>query len=292
MEPAVTRVLIVPVVAGVAGYFVGLFSLIAVSGPTSDGEIFLALSQNWGWAGLIGFLATIAGLVWVHCRPPQRGKILWWPAPSAFAVPFLTTWLLTRVFSRVDPSLAYDYELSFGAILTVLLLLAGLISLGLRKRTLADTWGAWVAIPVLGLLMVAGWFSWHILASNDFVYRDAFEIHHLQMDRDEHSVTVRAVLKLGKSGPFQYEATSYWLPVDEGDGKALARIQWENGDPPTEAGEYPFIITWANLPPEIVGTLGLEDIPDSSLGLSVVKKSGDPQKREMIRYLSLAAPAE
>jgi hypothetical protein len=291
-RPDATRGFLVSILWGVAGYFVALLALVAATRPASDGEIFLAMSQNWSWAGLAGFLFALASGLSIRRRQPENGKTPWWSAPAAFGLPFFAAWLLTLGFSNVYPSLAHDYELSFGTLLSVLFLLAVAISLRLRKRTLGDAWGGFVAAPVLGLLMVAGWFSWQILTSNDFVYRNAFEVHNLQIDRDGSTITVRAVLTLGKSGPFQYEAASYWLPMDESEGKAQGLIRWEKGSQPTEAGDYPFTITWTDLPDDIIESLGKDGIDDTSMGLSVMKKNGDPQKREMIRHLSFWLPAE
>jgi len=282
-SPSATFLLNVTV--GVAAGLVALIVLILAGRPTSDGEAFLLLSARWPVAAICGFLACCL----MAYRQSRLGGVepkIAAAGPIAFGVPSLIAILFTAGFSRLEPGMSHDYELSFGTLLVVLLGVGLFMAFILRKRDLADPFSGFLATPLIGLFLVAGWFGYTMVTSNDFVYRDAFAIQEVQMQRLPDGVVVTAVLELKKGGEFTYEARSFWLPMDEGEGHSDGKITWEGGVAPVEEGVYPFEVAWTDLPAEVANTIGNEAIVDSSLGLTVRKAKGD--KVETIRYLTIS----
>jgi hypothetical protein len=235
--------------AGVVAWIIGItvlyflaWLLVPVEGVPS--ALMWALSYWWVayTCGLIVLLATAA--FW---------KVAPWRALGAYLGPVALITIVAGLCLLVYPSVSFREELMGYLPVSVVFYALGLAWAYLRREA-AHVLTRAILIPAFGGLLILGFVAVPTFTGNAFLYRDAFSLQVLSIERTGSSIGAECILEIRKPGSYVFAAPALYffeIMMDQSDEvDPPGKIVWGSRGEPQEgdSGKFPLTIRYEMVP--------------------------------------------
>jgi hypothetical protein len=269
-----------PFGVGIAGWILGLLILFGLSWPLSSPDTIanavMWTLKNWWAAYAFGLVALVVSAL--------RGKIAPAAPLLAYLLPIAVIVGLAMVFMWIYPNSGFREDLlSYIPVAVVFYILSWIwISLGKEKEP--DLIKASTP-PLFGGIMILGLVAVPVFTSNAFIYRNAFALDVLEVQRPDKALVAKCVLEIHKPGDYEFRSPSFhyfdmFYPEmgDEQTAPTVTVVWGDAGKPANGAsGKYPLEIRWDNIPNGDL-FLGAESMPEAVPVLLEVHTPQNPQE--------------
>jgi hypothetical protein len=250
--------------SGVGAWIVGLVILYVLAWPLAapegaPGALMWALG-HWWVAFAFGLVKIFAVAAFWKTAP--------WRAAGAYVLPVALVVVLAGLCLLVYPNPAFREELTGYLPVCVVFYVLGLGWAYLRRDE-AHALARVILPPAAGGLLVLAFVAIPAFGSNAFLYRDAFSLRVLSIERPGPSMAARCILEIRKPGAYVFSAPGMLFPelaVEyPGDAAAGGEIVWgREGEPQAgDSGTFPLTIRYEKVPEEDVwpgGELGASSV--------------------------------
>ncbi len=234
---------------GVGAWIAGLVILYLLAWPLAapegaPGALMWALGYWWAAFafGLVKILAV--GAFW---------KMAPWRAAGADVLPVLLVVVMAGLCLLVYPDPAFREELTGYLPVSVVFYVLGLGWAYLR-RDAAHALTRAILPPAAGGLLILAFVAIPAFGSNAFLYRDAFSLQVLSIERPGSSLSAQCVLEIRKPGTYVFSAPGMFFLESmmdaPGDAASDGEIVWgPEGQPGAgDTGTFPLTIRWDRVP--------------------------------------------
>jgi hypothetical protein len=253
-----------PFGAGVAAWILGLIALFVLSYPLSSPETVsnaLIWSISYWWIAYVIGLATLI-VVALLKKIPMQASLIGYVAPVAVMA------VLALICLGIYPNAGFREDLlGYMPVAVVFYLISWLWVRfsGQAESKEGDALRTLVP-PLVGGVMILVLVVVPVFMSNAFIYRNAFTLDVLKIQRPGNSLTVECVLEIHKPGDYDFRVPPFFYfdmmepeDIDDGDRPSNSVTWGESGKPkPGSTGRFPVVISWDNIPSfamdELTGT--------------------------------------
>ena len=240
-----------PYGAAIAGWIVGLVVLFGLAWPLSSPDTvanaIMWMLEHW-WA------AYALGLVFLFAKalsakiPPLTSLI-------AYILPLAVMMLLAMAFIWIYPNTGFREDLLSYIPVSVVFYIMSWMWISLSKLDEPGLLRA-TTPPLFGGVIILALVAVPVFTSNAFIYRKAFTLDVLEVQRPENALVAKCVLVIHKPGDYEFRSpSSYYFEMIypelmEDDKMPQSTVVWgEAGKPAAGAsGKYPLEIRWNNIP--------------------------------------------
>lgn len=236
---------------GILGLVLGFLALLIAAWPVAKPESF---STAIMWTIGLWPIPFLLGLVFLILGGLGDKRSLL-SALTAYLLPPVALFVAALVCVAIYPSPSFTDELSG------FLPVAGLFSIfgwaWMRLRASAGPGGQWLRAampPLFGGFMILAFVVVPVFTSNAFLYRNAFVLNVIKVERSDGGLLATCVLEVHKPGHYRFSAPSHFFmePIlMEGEHQMpVAKIIWGAAGEPGEGadGSFPLQISWDKLP--------------------------------------------
>lgn len=272
-----------PFGVGIAGWILGLLILFGLAWPLSSPETVanavMWTLKNWWAAYALGLVALVLSAL--------RGKI----APAvpllAYLLPITVIVGLAMVFMLIYPNSGFREDLLSYIPVAVVFYVMSWIWISLGKDKEPDLIKASTP-PLFGGILILALVAVPVFTSNAFIYRNAFALDVLEVQRPEKSLVAKCVLEIHKPGDYEFRSPSFYYfdiiypEMMEEQALPTASVVWGGAGKPVAGatGKYPLEIRWDNIPKgELM--VGAENMPEA---VSVLLEVHAPDNPDVLLY--------
>lgn len=232
-------------IIGVVGWLLGMAALFGASWILSEPEtvsIAMLWTMSHSWIALL-FGLVLMGISGVLSKTFPVRPMLAYMLPVALLAAIAAICLAIYP----DASLRGDFLIYLPMVLVFYCLGCLWMAFGGADR---QVFPQAVTPAVIGGLMLIGFVAIPAFASDDFRYRDAFQLTMKETKIQDGALVFNGVLEIQKPGNYEFTAPRYYLGEDIGDGDyadtELGEIQWGDAGAPKEGalGTFPLRIVW------------------------------------------------
>lgn len=281
----------IPVASGVLGWLLATLLIGLIIGRGSEGEFFLAISENWMHAaGIGGFVLLTVGLLRMRNNKSTMSDFRL--AVYAYVMPILVGWAAVLGFNQAFPQSMSDLDVLVGFLLLVFFLAGLVMAFLLRHRDRKEPFIGVAVPPILGILLIIGYTCVTIITSAEFIYRDAFVFTPQEVKLTNGRLEVTGTLEVRKEGDFDFEAPCGIFDFEGDRIPESGEITWLSIDtPPSTPGVYPLAIVWDDLPENLRSHFLYDPEMNASLfSLLIMTQTGDGSKKVALKSFGVPIP--
>lgn len=240
-----------PFGAGVAGWIVGLMVLFGLAWPLSSPDTvsnaIIWMLEHWWAAYSLGLVALLAKAL--SAKIPPLTSLL------AYILPIAVMMLLALVFVWIYPNSGFREDLLSYIPVSVVFYVMSWMWISLRKQAEPCLLRA-TAPPLFGGIIILALVAVPVFTSNAFIYRNAFTLDVLEVQRPENALVAKCVLEIHKAGDYEFRSPSTYYfemiypEMTEDGAMPQSTVVWGEAGKPAAgaAGKYPLEIRWSHIP--------------------------------------------
>lgn len=232
-----------------------IFFTLALGFESKETDICYALLEVFGSAWQTAFLwslAVVAATTAAYCLVRKKSLLVVAVNTMIYASPFalflLGTWTLDGLYDQ-HPATVEMIKL-FGPILILFYIIGIAYMIWRTPGGREEALPAFMLSTLTAVILVLGLTGFKLLSSNEYVYRNAFNVAVEGVNRQGNIAQVQGVLTINKAGPYVFSVIGNERDFFPHRGEDSPTIEWI-GKPsaPSEIGEYKFRITMPNAGP-------------------------------------------
>ncbi len=236
---------------GVIGWILGLIILFGLAWPLTSPETvanaMVWALKHWWVAYALGFvILVVSGL---------RRKIEIVTSLVAYLLPMAVVVGLAMIFLMIYPNSGFREDLFSYISVSVVFYLTSMVWVSLDRKSEPDLTKA-SAAPLMGGVILLALVAVPVFTSNNFIYRNAFVLNVIEIQKPDRSFVAKCVLEIKKPGNYEFSspASAFFEMIYEEatDGKSSPNVVvvWgAGGKPPIGAlGKFPLEIHWKDVP--------------------------------------------
>jgi len=240
-----------PFGAGILGWILGLMVLFGLAWPLSSPDTvsnaIIWMLEHWWAAYALGLVVLVAKAL-IAKIPPLTSLV-------AYILPLAVMMLLAMTFIWVYPNSGFREDLLSYIPVAVVFYVMSWIWISVSKQGEPGLLRA-SAPPLLGGIIILALVAVPVFTSNAFIYRNAFTLDVLEVQRPENSLVAKCVLEIHKPGDYEFRSpSSYYFEMIypelmEDGSMPQSTVVWGDAGKPAagNSGSYPLEIRWNNIP--------------------------------------------
>lgn len=234
------------------GVLVWVAAMLVLGASSERGNVLYGLIEDTHSNWQVAFLWSIAAVALasvVDCVRTKKGLLSVLSNTIVYTSPYalllLGIWSLDAVYAQHPATIE---TMSILGPIFVIFYVIGILYMRLRAAKGRDESLPFFVLPTFTVvILLLGMTTYKLFTSNDYIYRDAFQLTIKSVDRSADAVKIRGVLTLNKAGNYSFQALSNEMRAFETDMPQPLKIEWSASENmPSSEGEYEFFINLPN----------------------------------------------